>query len=165
LKYLSYSQGFGCCESMIIPPCGGDTIWANTVAAYEHLPEPLRALADGLRCVHTNAADAAASVEFADEAARLHEEEFTSTIFETEHPVVRLHPETGERALLLGGFAQRVLSLSGPESRAVIAMLQHRVPTPRTPYVGAGTKATWRCGTTARPSTTPSTTTETFTAS
>jgi alpha-ketoglutarate-dependent taurine dioxygenase len=121
---------FSILRSVIIPPCGGDTIWANTVAAYEHLPEPLRVLADGLRCVHTNAADAAASVEFADEAARLHEEEFTSTIFETEHPAVRLHPETGERALLLGGFAQRVLSLSGPESRAVIAMLQHRVPTP-----------------------------------
>ena len=103
---------FSILRSVIIPPCGGDTIWANTVAAYEHLPEPLRVLADGLRCVHTNAADAAASLEFTDEAARLHEDEFTSTIFETEHPVVRIHPETGERALLLGGFAQRVLSLS-----------------------------------------------------
>ena len=121
---------FSILRSVIIPPCGGDTIWANTVSAYEHLPEPLRVLADTLRSVHTNAPDVASSVEFADEAARLHEEEFTSTIFETEHPVVRLHPETGERALLLGGFAQRIVGLSGRESRAVIAMLQDRVPTP-----------------------------------
>lgn len=121
---------FSILRSVIIPPCGGDTIWANTVSAYEHLPEPLRVLADTLRSVHTNAPDVASSAEFADEAARLHEEEFTSTIFETEHPVVRLHPETDERALLLGGFAQRIVGLSGRESRAVIAMLQDRVPTP-----------------------------------
>jgi alpha-ketoglutarate-dependent taurine dioxygenase len=121
---------FSILRSVVIPPCGGDTIWANTVAAYEHLPDPLRSLADSLRCVHTNAPDNASTVEFADEAARLHEEEFTSTIFETEHPVVRAHPETGERALLLGGFAQRVVGLSGRESRAVIGMLQDRVPTP-----------------------------------
>ncbi len=121
---------FSILRSVVIPPCGGDTIWANTVAAYEHLPEPLRVLADTLRSVHTNAPDVASSVEFADEAARLHEEEFISTIFETEHPVVRVHPETGERALLLGGFAQRIVGLSGRESRAVISILQDRVPTP-----------------------------------
>ncbi len=121
---------FSVLRSVVIPPCGGDTIWANTVAAYEHLPEPLRLLAGTLRSVHTNAPDIASSVTFADEAARLHEQEFVSTVFETEHPVVRVHPETGELALLLGGFAQRIVGLSGRESRAVIGMLQDRVPTP-----------------------------------
>ena len=116
------------------------------MSAYEHLPEPLRVLADTLRSVHTNAPDVASSVEFADEAARLHEEEFTSTIFETEHPVVRLHPETDERALLLGGFAQRIVGLSGRESRAVIAMFQDRVPTPENTvrwHWAAGDVAMW----------------------
>ena len=117
-------------RSEIIPRCGGDTIWANTVAAYEHLPEPLRVLAGTLRSVHTNAPDTASTVQYADEAARLHEEEFVSTIFETEHPVVRAHTETGERALMLGGFAQRIVGLSGKESRTVIGLLQDRVPTP-----------------------------------
>jgi len=121
---------FSILRSVVIPRCGGDTIWANTVAAYGHLPEPLRDLADTLRSVHTNAPDPAATMHFVDEAERLHEEEFTSTIFETEHPVVRVHPETGERALLLGGFAQRIVGLSGSDSRAVIGMLQDRVPTP-----------------------------------
>ena len=80
---------FSVLRSVVIPRCGGDTIWASTVAAYEHLPEPLRALAGTLRSVHTNAPDGASTVQFADEAERKHEEEFVSTIFETEHPVVR----------------------------------------------------------------------------
>ncbi len=122
---------FSVLRSVIIPPCGGDTVWASTVAAYEHLPEPLRLFADQLRAVHTNAPDSASSpVVYTDEATRLHDEEFESTIFETEHPVVRVHSETGERSLMLGGFAQRIVGLSGGDSRTVISLLQNRVPTP-----------------------------------
>ena len=121
---------FSVLRSVVIPRCGGDTMWASTVAAYEHLPEPLRTFADSLRSVHTNAQDTASTVEYRDEAARLHDEEFVSTVFETEHPVVRVHPETEERALMLGGFAQRIVGLSGRESRTVIGLLQDRVPTP-----------------------------------
>jgi taurine dioxygenase len=121
---------FSVLRAVVIPPCGGDTMWASTVAAYEYLPEPLRLFADQLRVVHTNAPDAASAVSYDDEAARLHDEEFISTIFETEHPVVRVHSETGERSLLLGGFAQRIVGLSAGESRTVITMLQARIPTP-----------------------------------
>jgi alpha-ketoglutarate-dependent taurine dioxygenase len=121
---------FSVLRSVVIPDCGGDTVWANTVAAYAHLPEPLRAFADLLRAVHTNAPDPASSVQYTDEATRLHDEEFVSSVFETEHPVVRVHPETGERALLLGGFAQRIVGLSGSDSRKVIGLLQDRIPTP-----------------------------------
>lgn len=121
---------FSVLRSVVIPPCGGDTTWASTVAAYEHLPRPLQYLADSLRAVHTNAPDVASGRQYADEAERLHEEEFISTIFETEHPVVRVHPETGERSLLLGGFAQRVVGLSAGESRTLLKLLQDRVSTP-----------------------------------
>ena len=122
---------FSVLRSVIIPPCGGDTVWASTVAAYEHLPEPLRLFADQLRVVHTNAPDSAsAPVVYTDEATRLHDEEFESTIFETEHPMVRVHSETGERSLMLGGFAQRIVGLSGSDSRTIISLLQNWVPTP-----------------------------------
>lgn len=117
-------------RSLIIPPCGGDTVWASTVAAYEHLPEPLRLFADQLRVVHTNAPDDASTVTYTDEATRLHDEEFESTIFETEHPLARVHSETGERSLMLGGFAQRIVGLGGGDSRKVINLLQDWVPTP-----------------------------------
>ena len=49
-----------------------------------------------------------------------HLQAFVSEVYETEHPVVRVHPETGEPALLLGGFAQRLVGhslsrVSGPD--------------------------------------------------
>lgn len=131
VTFLDRPPTFSVLRSVVIPPYGGDTIWASTAAAYAHLPETLRTLADGLRAVHTNANDyAAAPPVYADEATRLHEEEFVSTVYEAEHPVVRVHPETGERCLLLGGFAQWIAGLSGRESRQIIQMLQDRVPTP-----------------------------------
>ncbi|MDA4831455.1 TauD/TfdA family dioxygenase, partial [Enterobacter hormaechei] len=90
---------------VVIPATGGDTIWANTHAAYENLPAPLKLLAEQLWAVHSNLYDYAAARPHATEAERQHYEDvFTSTIYETEHPVVRVHPETGERTLLLGNF-------------------------------------------------------------
>jgi taurine dioxygenase len=114
-------------RGVVIPPYGGDTVWANTVAAYEQLPEPLKLLVGSLRAVHTNAHDYANPRKALDEATRRHYEDFTSTVFETEHPVVRIHPETGERSLLLGGFAQRIVGLSGDDARDVLRLLARRV--------------------------------------
>ena len=50
-------------RSLTIPPYGGTTMWANTVAAYEALPLALRALVDQLWAVHTNDYDYVADVE------------------------------------------------------------------------------------------------------
>src|SRR5580658_9363826 len=44
-------------RALELPEVGGDTLWANTVAAYGDLPDDLRALADGLRAVHSNGHD------------------------------------------------------------------------------------------------------------
>ncbi|MFI6918862.1 TauD/TfdA dioxygenase family protein [Nonomuraea spiralis] len=113
-------------RAVIVPEAGGDTLWANTVSAYEHLPVELRDLLDRLRAVHTNQYDyvRAATV---DERAREHAEVFTSTLFETEHPVVRVHPETGERSILLGDFAKRLSGLSALTSGSVIRLVQEHV--------------------------------------
>src|SRR2546430_156412 len=119
-------------RAVVVPPVGGDTIWANTATAYEGLPAPLRALADGLRAVHTNRYDygRANPAGAVDDAARRRRVQFESVVFETEHPVVRVHPETGERSLLLGGFAQHVVGLSSRESADLIRALQDRVTAP-----------------------------------
>lgn len=118
-------------RGVVIPDHGGDTIWANTVSAYADLPAPLKALADSLRAVHSNAYDYAADRP----AARAidvtyHAEVFASAVFETEHPVVRVHPETGERSLLLGSFLQRFTGLSREDSAKVYDLLQARVTAP-----------------------------------
>ena len=56
-----------------------------------------------------------------------HREVFLSTIFQTEHPVVRVHPETGERALLLGQFVRRIVGVSASDSRYLFELFQRHV--------------------------------------
>lgn len=114
-----------------IPPYGGNTNWANTAAAYDALPEPLRALVDHLWAVHTNDYDYAANSDKSSEEADGDEvfprSEFVRELFETEHPVVRVHPETGERALVLGHFVKRFVGLGSAESSILFRLLQDRI--------------------------------------
>ncbi|MEU7740662.1 TauD/TfdA family dioxygenase [Nonomuraea sp. NPDC049158] len=115
-------------RAITVPPAGGDTLWANTVAAYEYLPAELRDLLDRLRAVHTNQYDYARIATSEDPArTREYAEVFAATVYETEHPVVRVHPETGERAILLGDFAKRLTGLSAQTSASVIKLIQEQV--------------------------------------
>lgn len=115
-------------RAVTIPPAGGDTVWANTVAAYQDLPEPLRQLVNGLRAIHTNAYDYAAERPNAtEEQRRRFAAVFASTVYETEHPVVRVHPESGERTLLLGGFVKQFVGLPARDSRQLYDLLQSYV--------------------------------------
>jgi taurine dioxygenase len=120
-------------HGVVMPDFGGDTIWANTVAAYESLPKELRDLADTLRIVHTNTHDYAKPSnreEATDTVITAHRRQFVSTVFRTEHPAVRVHPETGERSLVLGGFAQTVVGFGPQASRDLIRILQDYVTRP-----------------------------------
>ena len=60
VTFVDRPPAFTLLHAVVIPPVGGDTLWANTVTAYESLPEELRDLADRLRIVHTNDHDYAA---------------------------------------------------------------------------------------------------------
>ena len=87
-----------------LPAYGGTTTWASTVSAYQQLPQSLQQLADGLWAMHNNAFDYAqvdpaklAALEADPEAILKYASQFHSTHYETHHPVVRVHPETGER--------------------------------------------------------------------
>jgi taurine dioxygenase len=106
---------------------GGDTIWANTATAYEALPQPLRILADHLRAIHSNTTDYVGNLPNDAEDMR---ERRRQSPYETEHPVVRVHPDTGERTLVLGYFLQRFVDLSQAESQRLFEMLQARVTSP-----------------------------------
>jgi taurine dioxygenase len=116
-------------RAVAIPPVGGDTVWANTVAAYERLPAELQGLADRLRAIHGNDYDyaAARAPEDEDAGVREYRKVFTATVHEAEHPVVRVHPVTGERALLLGHFAKRLVGYATDHSRQLIDLLQSHV--------------------------------------
>jgi len=116
-------------RAVTLPAYGGTTNWANTVTAYESLPEPLQHLVDHLWAVHTNAYDYARDTESGkdEEDSAFGREEFESTYYETEHPVVRVHPETGDRSLVLGHFVKKFVGLNSSESMALFKVLQDRV--------------------------------------
>ena len=135
VTFVERPPTFSVLRSVIIPEVGGDTLWANTVAGYSDLRPDLRVLADSLRAVHTNGSDYG-RVDVAALKGRRSEERlaylltFVSTVYETEHPVVRVHPETGEPALLLGGFAQRLVGHPTAESVDILRTLQAYVTRP-----------------------------------
>jgi alpha-ketoglutarate-dependent sulfate ester dioxygenase len=115
-------------RAVALPPYGGNTVWANAVAAYESLPSSLRALVEDLRAVHTNSYDYAQRDEESEEPdANYTRADFASQVFETEHPVIRVHPETGERAFVLGHFVKSFVGLNTAESTALFTLLQNRI--------------------------------------
>jgi taurine dioxygenase len=111
-----------------IPAYGGDTVWANTALAYERLPAQLKQLADQLWAVHSNDYDYGADrVQVEEERLTHHRKVFVSAVYEAEHPVVHVHPVSGERALLLGHFVKKLVGLSSTESARIFELLQNRV--------------------------------------
>ncbi|MDH2079077.1 TauD/TfdA dioxygenase family protein [Pseudomonas atacamensis] len=115
-------------RSVVAPAFGGDTLWANTATAYRGLPSELRELADKLTAVHSNEYDyAGAKPDVSAEKLERYRKVFTSTVYETEHPVVRVHPISGEKSLLLGHFVKRIKGYSQADSAHLFGLLQSHV--------------------------------------
>ncbi|AFS16276.1 MULTISPECIES: TauD/TfdA dioxygenase family protein [Mycobacterium] len=119
-------------RAVTLPSYGGSTLWASTVAAYQHLPEPLKALVENLWALHTNRYDyvSTEAVMSMSDAQRAFRQAFEKPDFRTEHPVVRVHPETGERALLAGDFVRGFVGLDNHESSVLLELLQRRITMP-----------------------------------
>ncbi|ORA12799.1 TauD/TfdA dioxygenase family protein [Mycobacterium asiaticum] len=119
-------------RAVTLPSYGGSTLWANTAAAYTALPEPLKCLVENLWALHTNRYDYVDSVstESATDLQRAFRQAFEKPDFRTEHPVVRVHPETGERTLVAGNFVRSFVGLDSTESNALFELLQRRITVP-----------------------------------
>lgn len=99
-----------------VPDYGGDTSWTNLVAAYEGLSAPVRALADGLKAEHKFGARS----QYRD-ASNPYVQRILQNPLVAHHPVVRVHPETGERALFVSpGFTSHILDVSPSESEKLL---------------------------------------------
>jgi alpha-ketoglutarate-dependent sulfate ester dioxygenase len=117
-------------RAITLPPYGGTTVWANTARAYRTLHPALQALVAQLRAVHSNLYDYAADrpqIGGVDVKEETYRQEFAHLEFETEHPVVRIHPETGEPTLLLGHFVKSFTGLSSSDSHDLFTLLQRQV--------------------------------------
>jgi alpha-ketoglutarate-dependent sulfate ester dioxygenase len=135
VTFVQQPPTYSVLRAIEIPEIGGDTLWANTAAAYGDLRPSIRAMAERLRAIHTNGqdygrVDVTAGNGNLSRARADHVKSFVSTVYETEHPVVRLHPETDEPTLLLGGFAQKVVGHSTQESTDILRTIQTYVTRP-----------------------------------
>jgi taurine dioxygenase len=119
-------------RAVTLPSYGGSTLWASTAAAYEQLPEPLKHLVDNLWALHTNRYDYVSDDAYASmtDNQRAFRQAFEKADFRTEHPVVRVHPETGERTLVLGNFVHSFVGLDSHESDVLFELLQRRITQP-----------------------------------
>jgi taurine dioxygenase len=101
---------FGCVLRCVEgPPVGGDTMWANMVLAYENLPQHVKQQIAELRARHSIEASFGAAMPF-DKRLAL-KERFP----DAEHPVVRTHPETGEKVLFVNAFTTHFTNYHVPE--------------------------------------------------
>jgi alpha-ketoglutarate-dependent taurine dioxygenase len=118
-----------------LPSHGGDTLWANTATAYLSLPEALRGYVDQLWGVHSNRwgygrIHTHDGLPPRPEESKAAASPFVSQPFETLHPLVRVHPHTGERALLTGTHLRHIISLSESGSLEMQNMLQDYIVRP-----------------------------------
>lgn len=117
-------------RGVVIPLAGGDTVWSNTAAAYLDLPPPLQRLADDLWAVHSSAFDFAVTVR-PSEADQKHYDDFRNRRrLETEHPVVRVHPETGERTLVLGAYVARFVDIPKHDGQRLFDLFEYHMTAP-----------------------------------
>ncbi|QQO35606.1 TauD/TfdA family dioxygenase [Bradyrhizobium diazoefficiens] len=117
-------------RGVVIPPIGGDTIWSNTAAAYLDLPPPLQRLADELWAVHSNAYDYTVMPRISEAEKKFVDEIYAKTIYETEHPVVRVHPETGERTLVLGDLVKGFVDIPKYDGNRLFDLFQFHITAP-----------------------------------
>ena len=100
---------FGCVLRCVeCPPVGGDTTWANMVEAYSRLPEDVKAKIAPLRARHSIEASFGAAMPIEKRLA------LKAQFPDAEHPVVRTHPETGEKVLFVNAFATHFTNFHTP---------------------------------------------------
>ena len=113
-------------RGVVVPPYGGDTQFINLAVAYSRLSEPIRDLIDGLHAVHQNALPLIRG-EMDNTVAK----QFQSKDIRSVHPVVRVHPETGEKVLFVNpNFTSHVVELTRQEGRHLLAMLYEHMTNP-----------------------------------
>jgi alpha-ketoglutarate-dependent taurine dioxygenase len=114
--------------SLKLPPVGGDTMWASTRAAYDTLAPQLSDFCDTLTAVHY-------SEYYANEVARGNGKAWNgkpvTRLLPVEHPVVRVHPETGHKNLFVNpGFTVGLKGFPGPQGNGLLKVLYDHMTQP-----------------------------------
>ncbi|WP_089936796.1 TauD/TfdA dioxygenase family protein [Candidatus Entotheonella palauensis] len=109
----------------IVPPYGGDTQWTNLVAAYNALSPTMQSFIDGLRGEHRFTAPQGV------QASNEYNQMVGNRLMVSHHPLVRVHPETGEKVLYVSpSFLKSIVGLTPRESQQILELLwEHSVRT------------------------------------
>jgi taurine dioxygenase len=110
-----------------VPPYGGDTLFANTYLAYETLSDGMKRVLDGLIAVnHSAKADVTRTRE---DRGREGGKAEAAKEYVSEHPAVRVHPETGRKALYINiGHTVRFKDMTEAESTPLLDFLfEHQI--------------------------------------
>jgi len=116
ITFMANPNKYSILRGVEIPAYGGDTLWSNLALAYEGLSPQIRQLVDGLQAVHrTGSYDSAGK----------------GASFAALHPLVRVHPDTGEKVLFVNpGTTSHIVGLKERESQALLDLLFEEVSRP-----------------------------------
>ena len=110
-------------HAQVIPPFGGDTMFASTYLAYERLSPAMQQYVSSLRAEH----DLAMTMKARVDAGLPFHAEWGESLAEGRrflHPMVATHPETGRRALNVNPtYTSRIEGVPSHESRALLEFL------------------------------------------
>jgi len=125
ITFVANPNAYSILYGVEIPPYGGDTLFSNLIEAYRGLSAPIQQLIDGLQAVHRTSA-----YDVAGQRKPRRDGQATGP-FVTLHPLVRLHPETGEKLLFLNpGTTSHIVGLKERESQALLDLLYGELTRP-----------------------------------
>jgi taurine dioxygenase len=113
--------------AQVLPPFGGDTLFANQYQAYDELSDVMKRLLDGLKGISSSAkADVSKTRE---DRLKTDAKDAKPTQLEAHHPLVRTHPETGRKALYVNvAHTSGIVGMHPEESAPILQFLfQHQV--------------------------------------
>ncbi|OLN96099.1 Alpha-ketoglutarate-dependent sulfonate dioxygenase 1, partial [Colletotrichum chlorophyti] len=115
VSYEHQPPGVTILTLLSVPDTGGDTAWVSQTAAYARLSRPVQTLLEGLRAEHSGFPQA--------DNARRDGKFVRREPVKSEHPIVRIHPATGQGALFVNpGFTKRIVGLRDEESTALLKL-------------------------------------------
>ncbi|GAB17088.1 putative dioxygenase, partial [Gordonia effusa NBRC 100432] len=117
---------------VVLPPTGGDTNWADAELAYQSLSEPVRGLIDQLTAVHDGNREFGYYLKHKRGGkGNTWDGREVTELTPVRHPVVRVHPETGRRAIFVNpGFTSHIEGVSDAESRGILDLLYAHLTKP-----------------------------------
>ncbi|MEZ5246874.1 MAG: TauD/TfdA family dioxygenase [Acidimicrobiales bacterium] len=127
--YVACPPSYTILQSVLLPPMGGDTCFADMYAAWDALSPAMQTLLSGLTATHDLTKTLTRAIADGNSDADLGA--MQAAYPPVHHPIARVHPETGRTALFVNGnFTTKIDGLTASESAALLPMLYAHISSP-----------------------------------